>query len=476
MTSSPAGAAFIDLDRTLLVGASGAVLSRTMRAAGVVGWTIPGESLLYAVFERVGENLPSMMLARQAVRLARGRSRAAVQRAGEEAADDLVALVQPLASGMIDEHRRAGRPVVLATTTPYDLVAPFAARLGLDDVIATRYAVDADGRYDGNLDGPFVWSTGKLAAVREWATRHGVELDDCYAYSDSVFDTPLLSAVGHPVVVNPDPRMRLVAAGRRWPIVDLGGQGGLGLGAVGELPRRLVSLVHPAMFPYARFDIDGVEHIPPDGPAIVVANHRSYFDVAAMAVMLARTGRPVRFLGKREVFDAPIIGALAHALGGIPVDRASGSDEPLRAAEEALGAGELVAMMPQGTIPRGAALYEPVLRGRWGAARLAKATRAPVIPVGLWGTEHVWPRAARLPQVLAITDPPLVTVRGGAPVALVHRSLDADTRRIMTAIMNLLPPESRLRRQPTDAEIAAATPPGRNASASPEVTRRPGTD
>ena len=95
-----------------------------------------------------------------------------------------------------------------------------------------------------------------------------------------------------------------------------------------------------------------MEHIPKEGAAIVVGNHRSYFDPLAMAIALAKRGRPVRFLGKKEVFDAPIVGQLAKAMGGIRVERGTGSDEPLAAAALALEAGELVAMMPQGTIPR----------------------------------------------------------------------------------------------------------------------------
>ena len=70
-------------------------------------------------------------------------------------------------------------------------------------------------RINGTLDGPFVWSAGKLAAVKDWAVRHGIDLAESYAYSDSVYDTPLLSAVGNPFVVNPDPRMALMAAARR---------------------------------------------------------------------------------------------------------------------------------------------------------------------------------------------------------------------------------------------------------------------
>ena len=67
---------------------------------------------------------------------------------------------------------------------------------------------------------------------------------------------------------------------------------------------------------------------------------------------IARSGRTVRFLGKKEVFDAPIVGQLATAMGGIRVDRGTGSDEPLQAAADALVGGEVVAIMPQGTIPR----------------------------------------------------------------------------------------------------------------------------
>ena len=134
-------------------------------------------------------------------------------------------------------------------------------------------------------------------------------------------------------------------------------------------------------------------------------------------MMVGRTGRASRFLGKKEVFDAPVIGQLASAMGGIRVDRATGSDEPLLAAAEALEAGELVVIAPEGTIPRGPVFFDPVLKGRWGAARLHQMTGAPVIPVGLWGTEKVWPRSSRLPNVLNVTSPPTVTIRVGAPVA-----------------------------------------------------------
>ena len=188
------GAAFFDLDRTLLSGASGEIFAGAMRQAGLTGPNpLPGERLLFGLFNAIGETLPSMMLARQAVTFAAGRSRASVLTAAETVADELCAMVQPFAEAAFAAHREAGRPVVLATTTPYDLVKPFADRLGLDDVVATRYRASPDGTYDGTLDGPFVWSAGKLAAITEWAERHHVDLTESYAYSDSVYDTPMLA-------------------------------------------------------------------------------------------------------------------------------------------------------------------------------------------------------------------------------------------------------------------------------------------
>jgi putative phosphoserine phosphatase/1-acylglycerol-3-phosphate O-acyltransferase len=94
------GAAFFDLDRTLLAGASGEVFSEAMRTAGLVSRTIPGERLLYGLFNVMGETLPSMVLARQAVNLAKGRSRATVQAAAEGVADRLVGMVQPFANAL----------------------------------------------------------------------------------------------------------------------------------------------------------------------------------------------------------------------------------------------------------------------------------------------------------------------------------------------------------------------------------------
>ena len=275
-----------------------------------------------------------MGLVRAAARVAKGWRQSQVQAAGKRAVADLTELVAPFAPQYLEAFRADGHLLVLATTTPVDMVTPFAEAMGFDAVIATNYETE-DGRYTGRLYEGFVWGTGKLKAVRAWCKEESIDPDDCHACSDSVFDIPLLASVGFPHAVNPDPSLTIVATARRWPIEHWDRPPGVP-SVVGLEPYHLLRpFVRPLSFPYARFDISGLENIPSKGPVLLAANHRSYFDVAALALVAARVGRPVRFLGKKEIFDAPVVGTVARSVGGISVDRGHGSDQPLRAAEAA---------------------------------------------------------------------------------------------------------------------------------------------
>ena len=475
------GAAFFDLDRTLLTGASGPFISEALRHVGLMGAEPnPLESVVFKVFNTIGETRPAMLLSRQGARLAKGWDLDLVHQAAAMAAQPLADAIAPFAKPLFEEHRAAGRKLVIATTTPIDMVRPLAEALGFDDVIATRYGV-SDGRYDGSIDGLFVWGKDKARAVAEWAGANGVDLDASYAYSDSFYDVPLLSIVGHPTAVNPDPRMLGMATLRRWPVMHFDVPHGVPK-FLGVEPQAAVQMaVRPQLFPYVRFQLGGLEKIPLKGSAILVGNHRSYFDPIAIGYLLSRRGRTVRFLGKKEVFDAPVIGDLAAAMGGIRVDRGTGSEEPLQAAEEALAGGEMVALMPQGTIPRGPAFFDPELKGRWGAMKLAHATGAQVIPVGIWGTEKVWPRSSKLPNMTNVLSPPTVWIKVGEPVHYKGEDLEEDTRAMMSAIVDLLPDVARVHRQPSEEELAATYPDGRvpddvAEAAGHESERRPGTD
>lgn len=456
---STSSAAFFDLDRTLLLGASGPVISAALRQHGLLDARLQvGERLAFGLFDLIGETLPSIMLGRQAARAARGWPVASVASVATEIAPVLDERVEPFARQAIEEHREAGRKLVLATTTPHDLIEPFATRLGFDAVLATRYRTRDDpdrGRvYAGSIDGEFVWSQGKARSVEVWARANRVELADSYAYSDSIFDLPMLSRVGHPVAVNPDPRLLAYATLRHWPRVWFNAPPGVPKPLGLELQDLIAAVAKPELLPWLDIDVQGIGNLPTDDGFLLAANHRSYLDPLMVAYAMASDGRAPRFLAKKEVTDAPLVGSVVSALGAIRVGRGSGSERPLVEAADALRAGELVVVFPQGTIPRGHDFFDPELRGRHGAARLAIETGVPIVPVGLWGTDVAWPRNARVPYVLNLADPPTVTVQIGEPYRPSSDDLDEATTELMTRITDLLPEEARQRVEPTAAQLA----------------------
>ena len=128
--------------------------------------SIPGEALVYRIFDLLGESRAHDAIGQTggSVRSRAGRGRPR-KRPDASQSETLATAVQPFAAPLIAEHHAAGRRVVLATTTPYDLIKPLADALGLDDVVATRYG-EADGKYDGTINGEFVWGKGKFEPSR----------------------------------------------------------------------------------------------------------------------------------------------------------------------------------------------------------------------------------------------------------------------------------------------------------------------
>ena len=457
--------AFFDLDRTLLPKASGPIFAHHLTAEGLgsAAANLPGADLMVSMYDLFGETRLSMQLAQLGVRAAKGWPVEAVVRAAKNAVPDLLAAIPDYAKLVLDQHRSDGVKLVIASTSPVVLMQPLADALGFDDVIGTRWRHES-GTFTGDTDGPFVWGTEKREAVLEWCGENGVSPGASYAYSDSYFDTPLLEAVGTAIAVNPDARLAIVAGLKGWEIRNFDAPPGVLKFLGRELQEWTRPFRRPELRPMAHWEFSGLENLPKSGPGIVVFNHRSYFDVVAMSLVFAKIDRPARFLGKAEMFDDPIIGPIARSVGGIRVDRGSGSGQPLRSALDALTGGDLVMIAPQGTIPRGRAFFDPELVGRPGAAWLAKESKAPIIPVGLWGTEKVWPRNQKTPTMaptrLLSSSRPTVSVAVGEPVDVKRRSVDADTRRIMDAISALLPEESRVSTDPTPEQLAKTFPPG----------------
>jgi HAD superfamily hydrolase (TIGR01490 family) len=134
------------------------------------------------------------------------------------------------ARSLLADHQRAGHDVVIVSTSGQEIAGPIGAMLGVSDVIATRLTV-ADGKYTGSVDF-YAYGQAKADHVRMLADRRGYRLADCFAYSDSVTDLPLLELVGHPHVVNPDRALRRVARERQWPELAFRQTGAAGMPAV----------------------------------------------------------------------------------------------------------------------------------------------------------------------------------------------------------------------------------------------------
>ena len=117
------------------------------------------------------------------------------------------------------EHLSSGDEVWLVTASPEDFANLIAERLGFTGAIGTKAEVK-DGKYTGNLNGKLLHGKEKAIAITELTKARGISLKDCFAYSDSHNDLPLLSAVGHPRAINPDAKLRIIAFAQSWPVHD----------------------------------------------------------------------------------------------------------------------------------------------------------------------------------------------------------------------------------------------------------------
>lgn len=209
--------AFFDMDRTVLTDSSGMLYMRYLRRHGQVSRWVLLQSFWYAALYKLGFfNYPvvAAKLAQTTARQNEAQTLAVCQAFFD---DMLVDYVAQQAVRRIEEHRAQGHIVTLVSASTSYVVAPVAAHLGISDYLCTRLEV-RNGRFTGAIVQPPCYGADKIWHARQFAQRHGGDLAQAYFYSDSLSDLPLLEAVGHPVVVNPDPRLKPVAGQRGWPI------------------------------------------------------------------------------------------------------------------------------------------------------------------------------------------------------------------------------------------------------------------
>ena len=178
--------------------------------------------------------------------------------------------------------------------------------------------------------------------------------------------------------------------------------------------RLAIAIVRPILMALTRREWSGAENLPSEGGYVVCPNHYSYLEPLVFGHFLVDNGHAPRYLGKIEVFRAPVVGAIVRGADQIPVYRESGkASDAYRAAVAAVRAGKGVAIYPEGTLTRDPDLWP--MRGKTGAARVALETRCPVVPVATWGAQDI---LAPYSRRLRLLPRKTVKVRAGRPVPL----------------------------------------------------------
>jgi HAD superfamily hydrolase (TIGR01490 family) len=219
----PTAGAFFDVDNTIVAGASIYHFARGLAARDFITSRDILDFAWQQVKFRIGgkESAEGMVSAREAaLAFVAGKRVDEIVRLSEEIYDELMAeRIWTGTQALAQLHLDAGQRVWLVTATPVELASIIARRLGLTGALGTVAEV-VDGEYTGRLVGEPLHGAAKAAAVLALADREGLDLDRCAAYSDSINDLPMLSAVGRAVAVNPDSALRMEARARGWEIRD----------------------------------------------------------------------------------------------------------------------------------------------------------------------------------------------------------------------------------------------------------------
>src|SRR3954451_13000042 len=215
-----AGAAFFDLDKTLMEGSSALHFVRAAYKSGMLSKRMLVSSAWANVRFRLNGSTDEQTdeIRRWVLDLIAGQRGVDLTRLGPGVIPGALPLIYEEMLHEAWEHEDAGRPAYIVTAASQELADALARVLVFEGGIGMRSQV-RDGVYTGRPDGPFTYREGKATAIRELAEREGIDLSESYAYSDSESDLPMLRAVGHPLAVNPDAELERVARAEGWRII-----------------------------------------------------------------------------------------------------------------------------------------------------------------------------------------------------------------------------------------------------------------
>jgi HAD superfamily hydrolase (TIGR01490 family) len=216
-----AEAAFFDLDRTLMEGSSAFQFGRAAYKAGLIqrrqlitdAWAnlrfrLRGstDEATHALRDRISASLTGTRIRD-------------MQRLGPDVLARILPRVYPQMLALAYEHQDAGRKVYIFTAASQELAEMLAHVLTFDGGVGSQFSEVKDGVFTGEPTGLFIYGADKARAIRRLAEQEGIDLSESYAYSDSASDLPMLRAVGHPVVVNPDKELLAEARENGWQVL-----------------------------------------------------------------------------------------------------------------------------------------------------------------------------------------------------------------------------------------------------------------
>jgi putative phosphoserine phosphatase/1-acylglycerol-3-phosphate O-acyltransferase len=427
---------FFDLDRTLIAGYSIlAMAGETARHAARQGEVRQAgrvfRDLLRHRVENSGSNYHRVV--RRVTNALQGVPEAVLQELGEEAYRKRIEkTLYSEAITLVEAHRAAGHRLVIVSAASRYQVEPVARVLGIEEFCCTRLEVQ-EGRFTGRLVAPLCYGEGKTLAARGVARRNRVKLENCWFYSDSSADLPLLKAVGHPVAVNASDKLGVYARANGWPQLQfhtrgfpgvesvtrtlLTGQTLLATRAIGLLGRRLgvgenrninrmTQLLGDVGAGVAglEFEIEGRENLYRHRPAVFVFNHQSLLDSLVLAHLLRKD---VVAFCKKEMASNPLIGPLLRQLDTVFVDREEKNQSALmQQALAVLASGRSLVIAPEGT----RSVLGEIQPFKHGAFYLARKAGVPLVPIVLHNVKDALPKGALLlrPATIRVTVLPPV--------------------------------------------------------------------
>ncbi|NNE60099.1 MAG: HAD-IB family hydrolase, partial [Woeseia sp.] len=372
----PASIAFFDFDGTLIYGFSIASVFRERVLSGKLG---PREAItqFFGMITHGINGSDYALLLEEAAELLAGVPEQEFIDLGERVFEKYLAgSVYPESRALLRAHQKKGHTVaVLSSATPYQ-ISPTARELGIDHVLCNHFDVENE-RFTGEVQHPIVFAKGKLHAAREFAAERGVDLADCWFYSDGLEDLPLLEKVGRPRPLNPDETLREIALRRDWPIRDFHSRGlpgvkefvrtGLVYGAFFSAALQIIptwilnqsrrEAVNLAVTTWGEFGsalagidvrVRGEQYVWERRPAVFLFNHQSAIDVLIIAKLLRRDFNAI---AKQEIALNPLVGPVFRVADTVFVDRRNHEKaiESLRPVVESLRSGLSLAIAPEGT-------------------------------------------------------------------------------------------------------------------------------